>query len=94
MIRDHCDHVFHLYVIRSNKREALRKHLNNVNIASGIHYPVALPFLDAYRYLGSKPSDFPVAYEYQSSILSLPIYPELTEAMILFIGEQLKRFGE
>lgn len=75
-------HVFHVYVIRTDHRNELSKYLKDKGIATGVHYPTALPFLKAYSYLGHHPKDFPVAYEYQEKILSLPMYPELTGEMI------------
>jgi dTDP-4-amino-4,6-dideoxygalactose transaminase len=74
-------HVFHLYVIRTTRRKKLKAHLEKNGIGSGIHYPTALPFLKAYEYLDHKPEDFPVAFQYQAQILSLPMYPELTAEM-------------
>jgi dTDP-4-amino-4,6-dideoxygalactose transaminase len=50
-----------------------------LNIVTLLHKMTALPFLKAYEYLGHKPKDFPVAYQYPSQILSLLMYPELTE---------------
>jgi dTDP-4-amino-4,6-dideoxygalactose transaminase len=76
------EHVYHLYVIRTEKRDALRKHLADASISTVINYPKALPFYPAYVYLGHKPGDFPVAHANQSRILSLPIYPEMTEEML------------
>jgi dTDP-4-amino-4,6-dideoxygalactose transaminase len=76
------EHVFHLYVIRTGRRDALRKHLTEAGIATVLNYPKALPFYPAYAYLGHTPGDFPVAYANQSRILSLPIYPEMSETMI------------
>ena len=70
-------HVFHLYVIRTKKRNELQSHLKDKGVSIGIHYPNALPYLEAYNYLGHTPEDFPVAYEYPNQILSIPIYPEL-----------------
>jgi dTDP-4-amino-4,6-dideoxygalactose transaminase len=81
-VRKFSEHVYHLYVIRTDKRDRLKEHLTTCGISSGIHYPTALPFLNAYKYLGHKSSDFPVAHMYQSEILSLPMYPELTVGMI------------
>jgi dTDP-4-amino-4,6-dideoxygalactose transaminase len=59
--------------------------LNKAGISTGIHYPVALPFLKAYSRLEHRPEEFPVAYQYQGEILSLPMYPELTNQMKQFI---------
>jgi len=85
-------HVFHLYVIRSEKRDELRAYLGSKGIATGIHYPTALPFLRAYAYLGHGPKDFSMAYDYQSKILSLPIYPEMTDEMIGHVADRIKEF--
>jgi len=76
-IRPDSQHVFHLYVIQTGERDKLRSYLSGEGISSSIHYPIALPFLGAYSYLGHQPSDFPVASEATQNILSLPIYPEL-----------------
>ena len=62
------DHVYHLYVIRTGKRDALKKHLTDTGIATVLNYPKALPFYPAYGYLGHKPADFPVAYANQTRI--------------------------
>lgn len=80
-------HVYHLYVIRTARRDALRDHLAAAGVATVLNYPKALPFYPAYAYLGHKPSDFPVAYANQSQILSLPIFPEITEAQIRYMIE-------
>jgi dTDP-4-amino-4,6-dideoxygalactose transaminase len=86
------DHVYHLYVIRTEKRDALRKDLTNAGIATVLNYPKALPFYPAYAYLGHAPEEFPVAYANQSRILSLPIYPEMTEEMIAYVTERIASF--
>ncbi|HEX3230892.1 MAG TPA: DegT/DnrJ/EryC1/StrS family aminotransferase, partial [Pyrinomonadaceae bacterium] len=70
------DHVYHLYVIRTENRDALREHLSQAGISTVLNYPKALPFYPAYAYLGHVPKNFPAAYFNQSRILSLPIYPE------------------
>ena len=89
-IHSDVKHVFHLYVIRTDQRDKLQAHLKEHGIASGIHYPTALPFLKAYGYLEHKPEDFPVAYQYPSQILSLPMYPELTEEMQVKVTDTIK----
>jgi dTDP-4-amino-4,6-dideoxygalactose transaminase len=86
------DHVYHLYVIRTENRDALRKHLTQAGIYTALNYPKALPFYPAYAYLGHGPEDFPVAYANQSRILSLPIYPEITDEMIAFVVDQIRAF--
>jgi len=86
------DHVYHLYVIRTEKRDALKKHLADQEIGTVLNYPKALPFYPAYAYLGHQPGDFPVAYANQSRILSLPIYPEITDAMLRHVAAVIKEF--
>lgn len=86
------DHVYHLYVIRTGRRDALRKHLTDAGIATVLNYPRALPFYPAYAYLGHQPADFPVAYANQSRILSLPIYPEITDEMIAHVASKVTEF--
>lgn len=86
------EHVYHLYVIRTEKRDALRKHLADGGIATVLNYPKALPFYPAYGYLGHAPEEFPIAYGNQSRILSLPIYPEITDEMIGYVVERITGF--
>jgi len=78
-IRQNVKHVFHLYVVRTNNRSFIQEKLKEANISSGIHYPTPLPFLNAYKYLNHEPSDFPISYDFKDKILSLPMYPELSE---------------
>src|SRR2546427_3416366 len=72
-----CSAVYHLYVVRSRHREALRMHLAEAGIGTGIHYPVALHLQKAYLGLGHKQGDFPVAEKVAAEVLSLPMYPQL-----------------
>ena len=85
------EHVYHLYVIRTENRDPLKKHLSDAGISTVINYPKALPLYPAYAYLGHKTDDFPIAYANQSRILSLPIYPEMTEKMISYVAECITR---
>ncbi|PYK11420.1 MAG: erythromycin biosynthesis sensory transduction protein eryC1 [Verrucomicrobia bacterium] len=77
------DHVYHLYVVRTENRDALRDYLTQAGVSTDLNYPKALPFYSAYAHLGYVPSDFPLACFNQSRTLSLPIYPEMTKEMIL-----------
>nr|MBP7216751.1 DegT/DnrJ/EryC1/StrS family aminotransferase [Candidatus Omnitrophota bacterium] len=81
-IRQDSTHVFHVYAVMAKRRDELQQFLSSRGIATAIHYPVALPFLPAYRYLGHGPDDFPVAYQHQLQTLSLPMYPELSREQI------------
>ena len=86
------DHVYHLYVIRTENRDALKEHLTQAGISTVLNYSKALPFYPAYIYLGHIPEDFPAAYFNQSRILSLPIYPEMTKDMITDVVECIGSF--
>jgi dTDP-4-amino-4,6-dideoxygalactose transaminase len=86
--------VYHLYVIRvaADKRSALQDALTEKGISTGIHYPIALPHLEAYRYLNLSPGDFPNATTMAREVLSLPMYPELSEPEICIVADAVKSF--
>jgi dTDP-4-amino-4,6-dideoxygalactose transaminase len=86
------DHVYHLYVIRTENRDALRDYLTQAGISTVLTYPKALPFYPAYAHLGHVPKDFPIACFNQSRILSLPIYPEMTKEMIIQTVQRIGNF--
>lgn len=82
-------HVYHLYVVRIHSRDKVQAALSDAGIATGIHYPIALPNLQAYKYQGKLPEDFPIASAYSSEILSLPMFPELKTEQIEYVCSQL-----
>jgi dTDP-4-amino-4,6-dideoxygalactose transaminase len=86
------EHVYHLYVIRHEQRDALAASLAARHIQSVISYPVALPFLPAYSRYGHRPEEFPNAFHDQSRILSLPIFPEMTSQQIYAVVDALTAF--
>ena len=90
--RKNVKHIYHVYSIRTPKRDELQKYLSANKIMTAIHYPVALPLMEAYKRLGYSKSDIPVAAKLQDEILSLPMYPELKKEMIEYIAETIKKF--
>jgi dTDP-4-amino-4,6-dideoxygalactose transaminase len=86
-------HVYHLYVIRHENRDALASFLKEKGIATVINYPVALPFLDAYARLEKSHSDFPNAFYNQSRILSLPVFAEMTGDQIDYVCDTIASFN-
>jgi dTDP-4-amino-4,6-dideoxygalactose transaminase len=86
-------HVFHIYAIRSKRRDELVKFLNGKGIGAGIHYPVAIPLQKAYCELGHQPGDFPHAEAACREELSLPMYPELTREQIEEVCAAVLEFG-
>lgn len=87
-------HVFHLFVIRSSKRMDLIKHLDNNKISWGIHYPKALPFLDAYGYKNPKTEDFDVSSQITEDILSIPMFPEISGEQLEIVCSHLLSFDK
>jgi len=87
-----CTHVYHLYVIRTRKRNELREYLAKNNIGTLIHYPVSTHLQKAYRDLGHKKGDFPIAEEIASTCLSLPLFPGLSQKEVLFVAGTIKKF--
>jgi dTDP-4-amino-4,6-dideoxygalactose transaminase len=85
-------HVFHLFVVKTKKRNELQSILKSKGIESMIHYPLALPFEPAYSRFKFSETSFPVAAQLQREVLSLPCHPEMTEAMVDYIGDIVQDF--
>ena len=85
-------HTYHLYVIQSSKRKNLMSCLGDKNISTGIHYPKALPMLDCYKSHNLDLDEFPNACNNSKKILSLPMFPEITEKQIKYISKNIKGF--
>jgi dTDP-4-amino-4,6-dideoxygalactose transaminase len=91
-IRPGATHVFHVFNVRVSKRDDLRAHLKQTGVETNIHYPTPLPFLKAYQHLGHVADDFPVAVRHAREILSLPIFPELTDEQMRYVVKTVKDF--
>ncbi|HWB90448.1 MAG TPA: DegT/DnrJ/EryC1/StrS family aminotransferase [Puia sp.] len=89
-VRKNGRHVFHLYVIRTEKRGELQKALEAGGVETAIHYPSPLPFLPCYKHRNFRSEDFPVAAGFQSRILSIPLFPELSEDCIRYVSSLIK----
>jgi dTDP-4-amino-4,6-dideoxygalactose transaminase len=72
--------AWHLYVVRSGRRDALLDHCRRAGVEAGVHYPVPLHLQPAWRHLGYAQGDLPATEAWAAECLSLPLYPELTEA--------------
>ena len=83
---------YHLFVIRSSKREALQKHLTDHGIQTGIHYPIPIHLQPAMKEFGWKQGDFPVSEKLAKEILSLPMFPEMTELQIQEVCDVIRIF--
>ena len=87
-----CEHVYHQYTIRCERRDALQQHLASRKIGSTVYYPHPLHLQTLYAHLGHKPRDFPHAERAAQEVLSLPMYPELRNAQIARIVEAISEF--
>lgn len=87
-----CEHVFHQFVIRHPKRDALKEFLYQKGIHTLIHYPVPVHLQPAYENLGYVLGSLPVTEKVADEVLSLPMYPELTEEQVKFVCEGIKLF--
>jgi dTDP-4-amino-4,6-dideoxygalactose transaminase len=83
-------HVYHVYAIRVNQRDEVMKCLADQGIGTGIHYPVPVHLQEAYRSLGYNQGAFPIAERCAGEFVSLPMYPELTEAQLEIVIEGVK----
>lgn len=92
VLNENSFHTFHLYVIRAENRDGLKDFLEMKGIDTAIHYPQPLPSLKAYNHMRYRPGDFPVANRYKDEILSLPMYPELTEDEIRTVAEEIHNY--
>jgi len=91
---DYGHHVYHLYVIQAANRDALQEFLLDRGIQTLIHYPIPAHLQNAYSYRGYKPGDLPTTEHVARRIISLPMFPELTDKEIDLVIEGIREFGE
>ncbi len=85
-------HVFHLFVVRTKRRDELRAHLAKLQIAAETHYPIPLHLQKAFAELGYKQGDFPKAEAAAAQVLSIPLFPEMTDAEVEKVGNAIRTF--
>ena len=85
--------VFHLYVIRTENRDGLIEFLKERKIGAGIHYPVPLHLQKAYAYLNYRVGDFPIAERTSAEVVSLPMFPQLTEDQQARVVKEILAFS-
>jgi dTDP-4-amino-4,6-dideoxygalactose transaminase len=83
------EHVYHLYVIETERRDAMQQQLRAREISTGIHYPIPVHLQEACASLGYRAGDFPVTERAAARMLSLPMYPELTAMQIDYVAEAI-----
>jgi dTDP-4-amino-4,6-dideoxygalactose transaminase len=85
------EHVWHLYVVRVPDRDEVGRRLNELGVSSGIHYPVPVHLTLAFRGLGHARGDFPVAEAAADEIISLPMFPHITEKQQVRVAEAVRK---
>jgi|SRR3989338_778019 len=90
---NYSTHVYHLFVLRTSQRDNLKNYLEREGVQTGIHYPKPVHLEMAYHDLGYKLGDFPVAESVSSTMLSLPMYPELTFSQVEKVVEIIHQFS-
>lgn len=85
----YSEHVYHLYVVQTDGRDELVRYLADNGISTGIHYPVPIHLQEAYRSYGYKGGEFPTTEASAPRLLSLPMYPELTDDQIRYVADAL-----
>lgn len=91
-VRENSVHTFHIFAIRTKKRNALKSYLSDQGIETLIHYPEGLPFTNAYRFRNFSVGDFPVTAALQNEVLSLPIYPGLASTDQALVAQNVKNY--
>lgn len=85
----YASHVYHLYVVQTKERDRVQQALSEAGVQTGIHYPIPIHLQKAYAFLNHRRGDFPVAELQAESVLSLPMFPELTEEQIRQVAKAI-----
>lgn len=83
-------HVYHVYAIRVKRREEFLSNLENCGVGYGVHYPIPVHLQEAFGFLEYQVGDFPIAESYAKEFVSLPIFPELTDAQMDYVIQSVR----
>lgn len=89
---DEYEHIYHVFVIRCDKRDELEKYLNDKGIGTVKHYPIPMHEQECYKDLGIKHGELPIAEEISRTVLSIPMYYGMTDEEINYVIEAINRF--
>ena len=91
-IRENATHIWHQFVIRTDRRDELIEYLNKKEIGTIIHYPIPPHLSEAYSYLGKKEGMYPITEKYAKTVLSIPLYNGMTDEEQDFIIASINEF--
>lgn len=91
-IREGATHIWHQFVVTSERREKLIAYLNSKEIGTIIHYPIPPHLSEAYRYLGLREGDLPITEQYAKTVLSLPLYNGMLEEEQNYVIDAINHF--
>ena len=86
------DHIYNQYVVRADRRDALRERLTARGVGTEVYYPLPLPHQPCFAALGYREGQFPEAERAARETLALPVYPELTDDQCAYVVEQVTAF--
>jgi len=89
-----ADHVYHLFVVRCDRREELREHLSQSGVASAVHYPTPIHLTEAYSHLGLAAGSLPVSESLARQICSVPLFPGMTDAELRRVSTAICSFAQ
>lgn len=90
LLRENGNSVYHLFAIRSKRRDDIIQHLKENGIGTGVHYPIPIHLQPIYKELfGYKEGDYPIAEQFSKEIVSLPMFPEITKNQVEFVSEKV-----
>jgi dTDP-4-amino-4,6-dideoxygalactose transaminase len=90
----YASHIYHLYVIRVKDRDGVKAALAEKGVGCGLHYPIPIHLLDAYKHMGKGEGSYPVTEEVAREILSLPMFPEITADQQKYVADCLAEILE
>jgi dTDP-3-amino-3,4,6-trideoxy-alpha-D-glucose transaminase len=91
--RQDGDHVYHLFIVRSKERDALRAHLDGLGVSTAVHYPFPIHRTEAYAELGMSEGSLPVAERLAEEILTLPLFPTMSDQDVSRIVDAVRAFS-
>ncbi|OQA13174.1 MAG: dTDP-3-amino-3,6-dideoxy-alpha-D-galactopyranose transaminase [bacterium ADurb.Bin363] len=91
-VRENSENVWHLFVIRTEKRDEFQKYLSENGVKTVVHYPIPPHLSKAYSYLGYKKGDLPLTERYADTVLSLPFYNGMTDEEIFYVIDVANKY--